>query len=107
LKRYKVLAAAILIELLFGFQYTWAIFDRILQDKHGISASATQFVFSSAIVCFAGGMVFAAKIMNRIGPRASMRLGAAVYGAGLVVAGAGGARIGTLVLGAGMMMGGG
>ena len=99
--------AAVLMEILFGFQYTWAIDDRILQREYGISATWTQLVFSSAIVCFSGGMTICAPVMRRIGYRATSMIGAVVYGAGLIIGGLGGPNVWTLILGPGVMMGGG
>jgi len=105
LHRYKILAAAVFIELLIGFQYTWPIFDRILQDQYGLKAGQTQSVFSVAVVSFAISFTIVGRLINRIGPRVTSIIGAVVYGTGLVVAGLGGAKESTLLLGTGVLLG--
>lgn len=105
MKKYLVLLGAMLINLLFGFQYTWAIFDRILIDTYGLSAKSTQFVFSSQVVTFALAFVFAGRIIDHVSTRVTTIAGALIYGGGLVLAWRGGPNPVTLVLGVGLCYG--
>jgi OFA family oxalate/formate antiporter-like MFS transporter len=104
-KKYQVLLVAMLVNLLFGFQYTWAIFDRILINDYKLSSESTQFVFSSQIVAFAITFAFSGRLVSRFSPRVMTTVGALVYGSGLALAAWGGPNPTTLALGVGVSYG--
>ena len=103
--KYRVLAAAMLIEILFGFQYTWTIFARILRLEYGFTSTQTQTIFSTTVVSFSIGFLIAGRIQDKTGPCRTTIAGAFLYAAGLVLAGLGGPSFPTLFLGAGVLVG--
>lgn len=105
MKKYRVIIAAVFVELLLGFKYAWGIFDRILQREYGFTATETQLVFSMTVTVFAAAFLVSGRIQDRFGPRLTTLIGALFYGTGLVIAGLGGPRFATLFLGAGVMIG--
>ncbi len=86
MRRYAILAAIIPIEILLGFQYAWGIFDRVLQEKHGFTATQAQSVFAAQIVVFALAFAAAGWFLHRFGPRATTIIGGVLFGVGLAFA---------------------
>jgi MFS transporter, OFA family, oxalate/formate antiporter len=85
LRRYLIATAAVLIELLLGFQYTWAIFDRVLQRDHGFTATQAQSVLAAQIVTFAITFPIAGWVLHKIGPRLTTMIGAVLYASSLIL----------------------
>jgi len=85
LRRYIIAGAAVLIELLLGFQYTWAIFDNALQGRHGFTATQAQAVFAAQIVTFALTFPVAGWVLHTIGPRLTTIIGGTIYAVSLLL----------------------
>jgi len=87
MRRYAILAAALVIELLLGFQYTWGVFDRVLQEEYGFAASQAQAVLAAQIVMFAVTFLAAGWVLHHFGPRVTTVAGGLIYGASLILGG--------------------
>jgi OFA family oxalate/formate antiporter-like MFS transporter len=103
--KYRVLAAAMLIEILLGFQYTWAVFARVLREEYRFTSTQTQTIFGATVVFFSVGFLVGGRILDKTGPCRITIAGALFYAAGLIVAGLGGPRFSTLLVGAGVLVG--
>ncbi len=75
------------IELLLGFQYTWGVFDRVLQEQHNFTAGEAQAVLAAQIVLFAATFPLAGWVLHHIGPRLTTIIGGLIYGASLLLGG--------------------
>ncbi|MCI2400479.1 OFA family MFS transporter [Aliiroseovarius subalbicans] len=84
--RWGVVLGAVLIQLALGAIYAWSVFTPALTDL-GWSKMETQAVFAIGLAMFAIVMVFAGRLMARLGPRALALMGGATLGAGYVLAG--------------------
>jgi MFS transporter, OFA family, oxalate/formate antiporter len=107
LRKYIIAGAAVLIELLLGFQYTWAIFDRVLQARHGFTATQAQAVLAAQIVTFALTFPVAGWVLHHIGPRLTTIIGGAVYGTSLLLGAKYGQNPSALFWSAGVLFGAG
>ncbi len=88
--RWLVVSGAILIQLALGAIYAWSVFTARLTDLSGayaFSASETAWVFSAGLATFAIVMVFAGRMLPRIGPRRLTIAGGVLLGAGYVIGG--------------------
>jgi OFA family oxalate/formate antiporter-like MFS transporter len=93
------------IELLLGFQYAWAVFDRVLQEQHGFAATQAQAVLAAQIVLFAATFPFAGWVLHRFGPRLTTFAGGLLYGAALLLGGIFGRNPSVLFWGTGVLFG--
>ena len=93
------------IELLLGFQYTWAIFDRALQENHGFAATETQAVLGAQIVAYSTTFFAAGWVLHRFGPRITTVIGGVLYGSSLVIGGTFGQNPAALFWGTGVLFG--
>jgi len=94
-----------LIHLLLGFQYTWGIFDRALQEQYGFAATATQSVLGAQIVMFAATFVVAGWALHHFGPRITTVTGGMLYGISLLIGGTFGQDPRALFWGTGVLFG--
>ena len=86
MNRWLAVVGAILIQLALGAIYAWSVFTPSLKDA-GWSVVQTQAVFSAGLVAFAVVMVFAGRLMPKIGPRKLAIAGGVVLGIGYFLAG--------------------
>lgn len=93
------------IELLLGFQYTWGIFDRALQEDHGFSASSTQAVLAAQLVVFSVTFLAAGWVLHHFGPRITTLVGGLCYGSSLLIGGTFGRNPHALFWGTGVLFG--
>ena len=105
LRRYVILAAVVLIELLLGFQYAWGVFDRVLQEQHGFTATQAQSVLAAQIVLFAATFPLAGWVLHRFGPRATTLIGGLLYGTALILGSLFGRHPGALFWSTGVLFG--
>jgi len=104
-RRWIILAAVMLIELLLGFQYTWGIFDRALQENHGFAATETQAVLGAQIVLYSVTFFAAGWVLHRFGPRVTTLIGGVLYGSSLIIGGTFGQNPPALFWGTGVLFG--
>ncbi len=103
--RYLVLAGAIVIQICLGGLYAWSVFVEPLERVHGLSVAQTQLIFGCLIATFTISMVFAGKLLARIGPRLLAMLAGALFAAGYLVAAASGGAFPLLFLGIAVLSG--
>lgn len=107
MRKYAIIAAVMAMELLLGFQYAWAVFDRALQEGYGFTATETQSVLAAQIVVFALVFPAAGWVLHRFGPRLTTLAGGLIYGAALVAGGLVGRSPSTLFWFTGVLFGAG
>jgi OFA family oxalate/formate antiporter-like MFS transporter len=105
LRRYYILAAVIVMELLLGFQYAWGVFDRVLQEQYEFTASQAQSVLAAQIVLFAATFPLAGWVLHRFGPRTTTLIGGVLYGAALILGSVFGRHPGALFWSTGVLFG--
>ena len=91
MNRNLVVAGAILIQLALGAIYAWSVFTKSLVDD-GWTKAQTQIVFSTGLAVFAIVMVFAGRIMPKVGPKKLAIASGLVLGLGYILAGIFGAE---------------
>ena len=102
-----VVFGAVLVQLCLGAIYAWSVFTTPLKES-GWSVAQTQYVFTAGLVSFALVMIFAGRVMPRIGPRKLVISGGVVLGLGYLVAGLfGGTGFWPVFLGVGVIGGSG
>ncbi len=105
--RWGVVLGAVLIQLALGAIYAWSVFTPALNEA-GWSKVETQAVFALGLASFAVVMVFAGRLLVKLGPRALAVLGGLVLGAGYALAGLVGATsFWAVALGVGLIGGAG
>jgi MFS family permease len=90
MNRWFVVIGAILIQLALGAIYAWSVFTAQLTDPEGayhFTASETAWVFSAGLATFAIVMVFAGRLLPRVGPRALAIAGGLLLGTGYLLGG--------------------
>jgi OFA family oxalate/formate antiporter-like MFS transporter len=103
--KYVVLVASVLIQVCIGGLYAWSEFVPALEQTHGLSTAQTQLIFGTLIAVFTVSMVFAGRLLNRIGPRWVAAAGGVAFGAGYGIASRSGGGFGLLLLGIGVIAG--
>jgi len=96
-----------LIELLVGFQYTWGIFDRALQESHAFAATETRAVLGAQVILYSVTFFAAGWVLHRFGPRVTTLIGGVLYGSSLVIGGTFGQNPPALFWGARVLFGAG
>ncbi|MBN2525098.1 MAG: OFA family MFS transporter [Deltaproteobacteria bacterium] len=86
MNRWLAVVGAILIQLALGAIYAWSVFTPELVLK-GWEKGQTQNVFAAGLAFFAVVMVFAGRLMPKVGPRKLAITGGIVLGLGYVLAG--------------------
>lgn len=86
MNRWLAVVGAILIQLALGAIYAWSVFTPALKEA-GWTNVQTQAVFSAGLAAFAVVMVFAGRMMPKVGPRKLAIAGGVVLGIGYFLAG--------------------
>jgi OFA family oxalate/formate antiporter-like MFS transporter len=82
-----IAAASVATHVCLGSVYAWSVFLPALQDQTGWTKPQLTWAFSLAIACLGLTAALAAPLMNRLGPRTSVRWSALFFGIGLAGAG--------------------
>ena len=86
LSRFKVLAGAILVQLILGTVYGYSIFWQPLESDLGLEPTQANYAFAICILSFAVVMVLAGRVQDVLGPRIPAIIGALLLGGGFIVA---------------------
>jgi len=86
MNRSLVVVGAVLIQLALGNLYAWSVFTSDLVQQ-GWTKAQTQVVFSVGVAVFAVVMVFAGRLMPKLGPRKLTVLSGIGLGLGYIIAG--------------------
>ncbi|MCK9273633.1 MAG: OFA family MFS transporter [Syntrophales bacterium] len=93
MNRWYVVIGAILIQLCLGAIYAWSVFTPKLTlpiakgGAYGFSATQAAWIFSIGLLVFAIVMVFAGRMMVRVGPKKLAMAGGIILGAGYILGG--------------------
>jgi OFA family oxalate/formate antiporter-like MFS transporter len=103
----QVIFGALLIQLSLGAIYAWSVFAKPLQAS-GWTTSDTQWPFTVGLVTFALVMVYAGRVLYKLGPRKLTVAGGIMLGSGYLLAGAtGGDSFWPTLIGVGLLGGAG
>ncbi|UCD34228.1 MAG: OFA family MFS transporter [Nitrospiraceae bacterium] len=78
--RWKVLAGALIVQIVLGTVYAFSIFVKPLETQFGWDRLTTQWAFSCALATFAITMIPAGRLQDRIGPRKVAFIGGILLG---------------------------
>ncbi len=107
MRRWRVLGAGVLLQLVLGGIYAWSVFVPHLTEEHGLSRGECGLIFGMMIAMFTLAMIPAGRLLKRTGPRCTAGVGALLFGAGYLVASVSGGRLPVLLLGLGLLTGSG
>jgi len=68
-RRYAVLAAAVLVQVCLGGIYAWSAVAEALQQDLGYSARQTQVTFGTVFLTFTTAIIVTGRLQDRFGPR--------------------------------------
>lgn len=105
MRRYLVLAAAVVMQLCLGGMYAWSAFVAPLREGYGLTTAETQLIFGVGIAVFTVAMVFAGRLQESHGPRRTALIGGLFFGGGYLVASLSEGSFGLLLLGIGLIGG--
>lgn len=80
LKRWPVLAGALIVQVILGTVYAFSVFVKPLELEFGWERATTQWAFSAALATFAVAMIPAGRLQDRIGPRIVATIGGLLLG---------------------------
>lgn len=104
-RRWIILIASLVLQVILGGIYAWSIFIPSLQKLYEISTSKSSFIFGLTIFIFTLTMIFAGKIIHKIGPRFTALIGATFYAAGFLLASFSGGNYYIILIGIGIITG--
>jgi len=105
MKRYRILIAAVGMQMCLGATYSWAVFVPPLRGLTGLSQGAVQLPFSVFYVVFPLTMILSGTLISRLGPRLCAVAGGLVFGGGWLLAGLGAHNFFFTVAGIGLLAG--
>lgn len=105
MQRYRILAAAVVMQMCLGATYAWSVFVEPLRQSTGLLQGAVQLPFTLFYFAFPLTMIFAGAWLPRLGPRRCAVAGGLLFGCGWLVAGWGHLHFGWTVLGIGLIAG--
>ncbi|MCX7805076.1 MAG: MFS transporter [Planctomycetota bacterium] len=103
--KYAVLSASLAINVCIGGLYAWSAFVPSLREAHGLSTAETQIVFGCMIAAFTLAMIFAGRLLERLGPVVTAGAGGILFGAGYVISSTSGGAFPVLLAGIGILAG--
>ena len=107
MKKFIILAAAIVLQTALGGIYAWSAFTPALMATHHLSTAQTQWIFGLAIATLTLTMILAGGMLERWGPRLTAGLGGLLFGGGYYLASASQGNFILLALGIGLIAGAG
>ena len=107
MKRWIVLAAGVVLQLILGGVYAWSAFVPSLTEQYGLSNGQCGLIFGVVIGVFTVAMIPGGRLLRRFGPRIVAGAGAALFAAGYVAASLSGGNFVLLLLSIGVLSGAG
>jgi MFS transporter, OFA family, oxalate/formate antiporter len=104
-KRYRILIAAVVMQMCLGATYAWSVFVQPLKQVTGILQGAAQLPFSLFYFAFPATMIVTGTMLPRIGPRRCAMIGGMLFGGGWMLAALGNHHFGFTVAGIGPVAG--
>lgn len=105
MKRYWILAAAVVMQLCLGATYSWAVFVSPIKGLTGLGQGAVQAPFTLFYVAFPAMTIVAGSLLARLGPRRMAAVGGLLFGGGWLLAGLGQGGFLLTTLGIGLLGG--
>jgi MFS transporter, OFA family, oxalate/formate antiporter len=105
MKRYRILAAAVVMQMCLGATYAWSVFVLPLKQVSGILQSTVQLPFSLFYFAFPATMIVTGTLLPKIGPRRCAVTGGLLFGSGWLLASLGGEHFAFTVIGIGLVAG--
>lgn len=105
MKRYRILIAAVVMQMCLGATYAWSVFVQPLKEITGILQGTAQLPFSLFYFAFPATMIVTGTLLPRIGPRRCAMIGGLLFGGGWLLASLGRHHFGFTVLGIGPVAG--
>ncbi len=105
MKRYVILLASVVMQLVLGGVYAWSAFVPALQAQYGLTGWQGGSIFGTTIIVFTVTLFWAGPHLPRIGPRRMAAAGGLCYGLGYLVAGYSGGTWWGIGLGIGLLSG--
>lgn len=105
MRRYAILAAAVVMQMCLGATYSWSVYVAPLRELTGLMQGTVQIPFTLFYFVFPATMIVAGSLLPRLGPRRCAMGGGLVFGGGWMLAGLGHHHFAFTVLGIGAMAG--
>ena len=105
MKRYRILAAAVVMQMCLGATYAWSVFVQPLKQTTGMLQGTVQLPFSLFYFAFPATMIVTGTLLPRIGPRPCALIGSLLFGGGWMLAGLGQLDFAFTILGIGLLAG--
>jgi OFA family oxalate/formate antiporter-like MFS transporter len=86
MKRWTVIAGALVVQIILGTVYAFSVFVRPLEAEFGWDRATTQWAFSLALATFALTMIPAGRLQDRLGPRRVATIGGILLGLSFLLA---------------------
>jgi OFA family oxalate/formate antiporter-like MFS transporter len=107
MKRWFLLMASIVLQIILGGIYAWSVFVPALDKFYNINASKSSLVFGITILVFTINMIFAGRVLANKGPRFTAMIGALLYSTGYLVASFSNGNYFIILIGIGIITGAG
>ncbi|BBO71326.1 MFS transporter [Desulfosarcina alkanivorans] len=105
MKRYRILFAAVAMQMCLGATYAWSIFVLPLKQTTGILQGTAQLPFSLFYFAFPATMIVTGVLLPRIGPRRCAVAGGLLFGGGWIMAAMGHFHFAFTIVGIGLVAG--
>lgn len=105
MKRYIILAAAVVMQMGLGATYSWSVYVERLRALTGLGQGLVQLPFTTFYIAFPATVIAGGVLVQRWGPRWCAMLGGALFGGGWLLASLGGRHFGFTLAGIGLMAG--
>ena len=105
MKRYRILVAAVVMQMCLGATYAWSVFVLPLKQISDILQGTAQLPFSLFYFAFPATMIATGTLLPKIGPRRCAVVGGLLFGGGWMLAAMGRFHFTFTILGIGLMAG--
>jgi OFA family oxalate/formate antiporter-like MFS transporter len=86
MKRWIVLIAGVILQLIIGGVYAWSVFVPALESEYLFTKGRSALIFGLTIAVFSLAMIPAGRALKRFGPRKTAAFGAVLFGGGYLLA---------------------
>jgi len=86
MKRWIVLIAGVILQLIIGGVYAWSVFVPALESEYQFTKGQSALIFGLIIAVFSLAMIPAGRSLKRFGPRKTAAFGAILFGGGYLLA---------------------
>ncbi len=100
-----IVLAAIAMQMCLGATYSWSVYVQPLRELTGLLQGPAQLPFTLFYFAFPITMIISGSLLPRLGPRRAAVIGGLLFGAGWMLAAAGGRHFGFTVVGIGLLAG--